>query len=254
MHRIEPDPAAVERIAALVRPAQRVLVITGAGISADSGLPTYRGIGGIYTDATLPDGMAIEELLSAPTWRRDPELVWEFLAGVVRTREEVAPNRAHEVLAAWQERAHVVILTQNVDGLHQDAGSRHVLEVHGRGRTLRCRCGWREEDVTYGDRTLPPLCPACGAIARPDVVLFGEMLPTEPLQRLAVERGRGFDVVLSIGTSDRFPYIIAPVLQAARRGTPTVQINPGTTELSPWVTVHARSGAAATLGAVHDLL
>ncbi len=244
----------LEQVADVLRAARRALFVTGAGVSADSGLPTYRGMGGLYDGVETPHGRPIEDILSGRTFQRDPELVWRYLGEVERACRSAKPNAAHRVIAALQDRMEVVVLTQNVDGLHLDAGSREVIEIHGTLRRLRCRCGAREEEVDYSRRRVPPRCAACERIMRPDVVLFGEMLPPGALQALRVHSDRGFDVVFSVGTSSLFPYISAPVLDAARRRVPTVEINPGDTELSARVAFHLRGRAAPTMTAIARLL
>jgi NAD-dependent deacetylase len=141
-----------------------------------------------------------------------------------------------------------VVLTQNVDGLHKDAGSTNVIEIHGTVRRLRCvRCAHREERADWAGLRIPPVCPSCGRAVRPDVVLFEESLPQKALRRLAHERNRGYDLVFSIGTTSGFPYIRQPVVTAAMMGIPTVEINPGFTEVSHLVVHRFANGAADTL-------
>jgi NAD-dependent deacetylase len=230
--------------------------VTGAGISADSGLPTYRGIGGLYeTDAT-EEGLPIEVLLSGETLARHPERTWKHLGAIERACRGARPNRAHEAIARLErEIPRVVVLTQNVDGLHRAAGSREVIEIHGDVHELACtRCGWQERVPDYSGLEIPPRCPACAAPARPAVVLFGEMLPREAVTRLQAELERGFDAVSSIGTTSVFPYIAAPVLMARSWGAGTVEVNPGQTEVSDEVDVRLRCGAAAAMAAILAVL
>lgn len=240
----------LDAVADHLRHARRVLFVTGAGLSADSGLPTYRGVGGLYEEADTPDGLAIEEVLSGGMFRRDPALTWRYILEIERACRGARPNRGHEVMAALQDRAEVVVLTQNVDGLHRAAGSRNVLEIHGRVDRLTCTACDHARDVpdfsglTFGEGVVR--CPECGEVLRPAVVLFDEFLPVGVVARLEEELARGFDVVLSVGTSSGFPYIAAPVVLQVQQGRPAVEINPGRTDVSDVVT-HRLVGRAAVI-------
>ena len=210
--------------------ARRMLFITGAGMSADSGLPTYRGVGGLYNDEATEDGLTIEDALSGQCFSVRPDITWKYLAAIQHNCRGVQPNAAHRALAALETGAEVVVLTQNIDGLHGRAGSTHVIEIHGTLEERYCpRCGIPADPC---DKCVPPRCMACGAVVRPHVVLFGEILPEPALDRLYAELRRGFDMVCAIGTSAVFPYIAEPVLQAVRAGIPTLEINPARTRLS----------------------
>lgn len=247
--------SAVEQLAAAVRDAERVLVITGAGVSADSGLPTYRGVGGLYEDAATEDGVAIEDALSGEMLVRDPALCWKHIHRIEAACRGAAPNDAHRVIAALQDRVELCVLTQNVDGLHRRAGSRRVLEIHGNVHTLDCtRCSYTTEVPDYAALAIPPQCPECGALVRPRVVLFGELLPHDAITELQRELRRGFDLVISVGTTSAFPYIAQPVVLAAAIGATTVEINPGDTAVSELVTLRIRERAAPTFAALEQLL
>ena len=145
-----------------------------------------------------------------------PEITWEFIMELERPARQAVPNRGHRVIAEMESHFDAVwTLTQNVDGLHQRAGSRRVLDVHGDLHDLACtRCGHAERVSDYAGLELPPRCPKCPGILRPGVVLFGEELPDAKMARLWSEVQAGFDVVFSIGTTSSFPYIAAPVLMA----------------------------------------
>jgi len=240
--------AGLDEVAGILRDARRILFVTGAGLSSDSGLPTYRGVGGLYEDADTPDGLSIEMVLSGGTFRRDPALVWKHILEIERACRGARPNRGHEVVAALQERAEVVVLTQNVDGLHRAAGSSDVIEIHGRVDILICTsCSHRAEVDDYAEVAFDggvPRCPDCEAVVRPEVVLFDELLPETATARLYHELARGFDVVLSVGTSSGFPYIAAPVALQAEQGKPAVEINPSRTDVS-YVVTHRLEGRAA---------
>ncbi|MEO0599906.1 MAG: NAD-dependent protein deacylase [Myxococcota bacterium] len=242
--------SALDVVAEQLARARRVLFVTGAGLSADSGLPTYRGVGGLYEDADTPAGLPIEEVLSGGMFARDPALVWKHVLEIEQACRGAAPNRGHEVMAAFETRADVVVLTQNVDGLHRAAGSRDVIEIHGRVDRLVCTsCGYLEEVADFSGLTFEDgvvRCPECGGVRRPTVVLFDELLPGGAVQRLEEELARGFDLVLSVGTSSGFPYIAAPVLLQVERGRVAVEINPGLTDVSEVVT-HRLPGRAAPI-------
>lgn len=246
------DTARVEQVAGLLRGARSVLFVTGAGLSADSGLPTYRGIGGLYQDTDPEDDLPIESLLSGETMARRPDLTWKYLLQIERACRGAGPNRGHAVIAEMERHfERVWVLTQNVDGFHHRAGSRNVIDIHGGLHTIRCtRCRYAQDVADYTAFSGVPRCPDCGAVVRPAVVLFGERLPARQLGAYQVETGRGFDVVFSVGTTSVFPYISAPVLDAYHRRTPSVEINPGDTDVTEFVTVKLRLGAAAALDAI----
>jgi NAD-dependent deacetylase len=240
------NESGLERVASYLRGASSVLFITGAGISADSGLPTYRGIGGLYDDADTPEGVPIEEALSGEMMRRNPALTWKYIHQIEASARGASFNRAHAVLAEAERRFdRVWVLTQNVDGLHRKAGSKNVIDIHGDVHQVLCtECERRESVTDYSHLPPLPLCPDCGAPLRPDVVLFGELLPLSKVEALERELLRGFDVVFSIGTTSVFPYIARPVIEARMRRNPTVEINPAETLISGEVDVKLSMRAA----------
>lgn len=249
------ERAAISRVVELLGDARSLLFITGAGVSAESGLPTYRGIGGLYEGDTTEEGLPIEEVLSGAMMRRRPELTWKYLAQIAEASRGATFNRAHKVMAEME--AHfdrVWTLTQNVDGFHRAAGSRNVIDIHGDMHELLCPgCGFRtriERPEDVEPLGMPPQCPDCACILRPDVILFGEILPMDKLGRLYQELETGFDVVFTVGTTSVFPYIAEPVASARRIGRSTVEINPGESEVSHLVDVKISLGAAVTLDAI----
>lgn len=247
----EPD---IQEIGALLRSASRVLFITGAGLSADSGMPVYRGVGGLYNDGGTEDGLPIEEALSGPVFARRPAVTWKYLLQIERACRGVEPNRGHRVIAELErDKPQTWVLTQNVDGLHLRAGSRNLIEIHGRFSDLYCLdCDYRETVSDYAHLGGVPACPACRGRLRPAVVLFGELLPEQAVSTLERELARGFDLIFSVGTSSLFPYISAPVFDAQRQGIPTVEINPGQSEISAACRYRLRMGAAEALAAIQD--
>ena len=231
-----------------LRSARRLLFITGAGISADSGLPTYRGVGGLYNNEATEDGLEIEDALSGDCLLTHPEITWKYLLQIQQNCQTVVPNAAHRAIAALETSHEVVVLTQNIDGLHTQAGSSRVIEIHGNQAVRYCmRC---HAPADADDRTLPPRCAHCGGVVRPGVVLFGESLPEAALITLQEELDQGFDLIFVIGTTAVFPYIAAPVMQAVRQGIPTVEINPARTRLSSQVRYYLPLGAVEAFAAI----
>jgi len=209
--------------------AQRVLVLTGAGVSAESGVPTFRGGG----QTAVWKGLPFDVISSGAMLERDLPAVWEWFnyrRGVLRA---LKPNAAHNAIARWQDRfPEFALVTQNVDGLHVTAGSRNVIELHGsvwRARCLTCeaRTNLRESDHATG----VPSCHECGAPMRPDVVLFGEMLPVGAFERAAME-AKSCDLCFVVGTS-AVVYPAASIPEIARSaGAYIVEVNPELTPLS----------------------
>lgn len=243
---------AIDIVVKQLAKAKSLLFITGAGVSADSGLPTYRGIGGLYNVEHPEEGFPIEEILSGDMIRRRPELTWKYLGQVERAARGARFNRGHEVIAAMEARfPRVWTLTQNIDGFHRAAGSKNVLEIHGRLDQLSCmKCDYERQVKDFDELTIPPRCPACGATVRPDVVLFGEQLPLDVVETFYAELDAGFDAVFSVGTTSTFPYIAGPIEMAQRRGWFSVEINPGVTRVSSLVDVKISLGASAALDAI----
>lgn len=221
-----------ESLLEAVRRAGSLGVVTGAGISAASGIPTYRGQGGIYDDPE--EGDRTVEALSGPTLRRDPDRTWNAVRNLALASRAAAPNPGHDAIVQLEDRvARFVLLTQNVDGLHEVAGSRNVIDIHGNLRRTICQeCGVIGDEPDWQDLQGAPRC-ACGGVLRPDVVLFEEMLPPDKVQRLYAELvSDPPDVVIAVGTTAMFPYICEPVHAARLAGGTTVEVNPERTALS----------------------
>ena len=247
---------ALADIALRLARAERVLFITGAGISADSGLPTYRGVGGLYNGEHTEDGLAIEDALSGQVFAQRPDITWKYLAQIEENCRGALPNPAHLAIAELERRLdRVTVFTQNVDGLHRKAGSSDVIEIHGNLQELFCTaCDFAETVDHLAGHEMPPRCPRCGSVLRPNVVLFGEALPEAAMERFLDALDAGFDMVFTIGTSGVFPYIAEPVAWAAQSGIPTVEINPLQTRLSPIVDYHLPLGAAVAMQALMQRL
>ncbi len=232
--------------------AESVLFITGAGVSAESGIPTYRGIGGLYNVGTTDEGFAIEEILSSYMLRENPALCWKYLAQIGLAVQGAKHNRAHEVMAEMENHFdRLWVLTQNVDGFHRAAGSKKLIEAHGNMHSLSCMgCGQKVLVDEFQTLEIPPKCPRCPALLRPDVVLFGELIDGPGIENLQTELDRGFDIVFSVGTTSVFPYIQAPLFMAQAAGKTTVEINPSQTEVSPMVDYRLQAPAAEALQAI----
>ena len=236
-----------------LRSSRRVLFITGAGVSADSGLPTYRGVGGLYNDGKMEEGLSIEEALSGDCFAVRPDIIWKYLVQIQHNCHAVQPNAAHRAIAALEQDLEVVVLTQNIDGLHLKAGSTNVIEIHG---TLdECCCTQCSRAMAYDTLDLPenlPRCSECAGVIRPKVVLFGEALPEQAMRRLYAALDEEFGMVFLIGTTAVFPYIAEPVVMAVRAGVPTVEINPARTRLSDHVDYYLPLGAAEAMSAIRQ--
>lgn len=246
------DEALIDRVVAMLAESHSILFVTGAGLSADSGLPTYRGIGGLYNTDGTEDGISIENAISGDTLLERPDLTWKYLSRIEEACRGAHHNRGHEVIAEIEAHfERVWTLTQNIDGFHRAAGARNVIDIHGDLHDLRCmRCAFRQTVDDYSGLSFPPHCPQCKGILRPDVVLFGEMLPEAKLHTLLQQLRRGFDMVFTIGTTSVFPYIAEPVRLAAEQGRPTVEINPGRSQVTRLVDVRLAMGAATALDAI----
>lgn len=224
----------------LLRERVATVVLTGAGISAESGIATFRGGTGSLWDKFRP-----EELASADGFLANPKLVWEWYQWRRRLINEAGPNPGHLTLAEMEkELPNFTLITQNVDNLHQRAGSREVIELHGNIHRNKCqRCAAPFPDVDFEPERLPQ-CP-CGGSIRPDVVWFGEMLPEAALN-LATQRSAKARLFFSIGTSAVvYPAADLPLI-AKRCGAYLVEINPEETMLTPFAdeVFSAPSGSA----------
>jgi NAD-dependent deacetylase len=220
-----------------------VAVLTGAGISAESGVPTFRGEGGLWRNYRA------EDLATPPAFRQNPELVWEWYNWRRGLIGACQPNAAHWTLADMERHfEEFVLITQNIDGLHNLAGNRQPVELHGNIWRMRCTrmCSSPWVDRTIPLPVIPPRCPACGAFARPDVVWFGESLPGEALNRAFVA-AQSCQMMLVIGTSALVqPAASLPVV-ALEGGAYVVEINPQPTPLSNAVDRIIRQPAAIAL-------
>jgi NAD-dependent deacetylase len=212
-----------------LRAARSVVALTGAGISAESGVPTFRD-----AQTGLWAKYSAEQLATPQAFLANPRMVWDWYVWRRQLTAQANPNPGHLALVQLQERfPEFTLITQNVDGLHARAGSRDVIELHGRIATTLC-FDERTPVADYTDDGLtPPRCPRCGALLRPGVVWFGESLPLEALVR-AERAAQSCDVVLSIGTSGLVQPAAGLPLLAKQRGALLIEVNPSPTPLTPY--------------------
>lgn len=251
----------IEAAVVRLKNARRVFVLTGAGMSAESGVPTFRGDGGLWRNHRA------EELATPEAFRRDPKLVWEWYGWRQGVVGKCAPNAGHEALARAPGRfERLTLVTQNVDGLHEMAGSRDVVEMHGNIWKARCAeevtpqgaaarkahpdgsdtARWRTlVDFTAEGVAMPPLC-SCGGLLRPHIVWFGEALDEGVLGRAFAE-AENAEVLISVGTSGVvYPAAMLPRI-AADTGATVIEVNPHETPASSLATFVLRGGAAEIL-------
>lgn len=241
----------IDAVGVLLSQARSALFITGPGVSMDSGLPMYRGIPGLVRKKP-EDGRLFETALSVETLRRKPEMTWKYLLRMEASIRAVQPNRAHAVLLAIATKVErCTIMTVNVDRLHQRAGSKDVIEMHGALFDLLCwRCELSTRHDSFDALDIPPKCPTCGETLRPDMPLFGEALPADPFTRLQAELDTGFDMVFAIGVGTMFPYLARPVLLARSEGIPTIEIGAQRTEVSEVVDFRFKGTPSTVLDAI----
>jgi NAD-dependent deacetylase len=235
----------VADLGTLLRERQPCVVLTGAGISTESGIPDFRSPTGIWAEYDPMEYAAID------AFRRDPVKVWEFYALRFEVLTRAEPNAGHLALAELERRGLVqAVVTQNIDGLHERAGSRDVIEVHGSIRTAVCldcreRVSLAEVIVALRDRAAPP-CPACGAILKPDVVMFGELLPVAAMER-AVELAQAAGLLLVVGSSlEVYPVAGLPEETVSAGGALAI-VNRGPTPFDRLAEVRIDAAAGETL-------
>jgi NAD-dependent deacetylase len=224
----------------------QVTVLSGAGISADSGVPTFRDV-----ETGLWAQVDPYEMSSEQGWRRHPDTVWAWYLWRHYLIDKVQPNDAHRAVAAWQDYAEVHVVTQNVDNLHERAGSKRVYHLHGslfEFRCDRCQLPYMGELPAMPEpvaSVTPPVC-ACGGVIRPNVVWFGEPLPEAAWQN-AVDAVSAADVVIVVGTSAIvYPAAGLPEMAVAN-GIPVIEVNPEPTPLSRVATVSLRESATQAM-------
>ena len=231
----------IATVAARVKTATSMVALTGAGVSAESGIPTFRGPEGLWQQYRP------EDLATPQAFARDPRLVWEWYDWRRQKIAPASPNPAHEVLAHFEKIVpDFLLITQNIDGLHRLAGSRSLIEMHGSIWHVRCLAeGSVRENRAVPLGALPPRCP-CGSLLRPDVVWFGESLSPDD-QRRAFAAAESADVFLTIGTSALVQPAASLPIVAKDRGAFVVEINPVPTPISALVDAHLQGAAGVIL-------
>lgn len=228
-----------ESISKKLRYAKKIVFVTGAGVSQESGIPTFRGKDGLWRNY---DAM---KLASIDAFYDNPKLIWEWYNERRKNIFSAEPNLGHKVIAELEKFTKVVVLTQNIDGLHQRAGSTEVLELHGSIVKIKCTsCDFKSEISTeFVD--IPPLC-KCGNILRPDVIWFGESLPQDVWQQ-AIIHASICDVMIIVGTS----LVVSPAntlpIYAKQNNAILIEINPEKTMMSSYMDLSIRSSGAIAL-------
>jgi len=238
---METIPDIIEAAEILSR-AERLAVLTGAGISAESGIPTFRGEEGLWKKYRA------EDLATPEAFARDPELIWEWYdwrRGIFASKK---PNPGHLVLAEWERIfPSLALITQNIDGLHKRAGSENIIELHGNAWKLRCT-----EESTVSEnydvplKENPPLCAACGALLRPHVVWFGEMLDSDIIHKASLLSST-CDAMLVIGTSAVVQPAASLPFSALNRGAKVIEVNPMPTPLTSYADLSFRGKSGEIL-------
>src|SRR5512139_1222483 len=223
----------------LFRTPRKIAALTGAGISQESGLRTFRDV-----QTGLWAQYKPEELASPEAFARDPKLIWDWYAWRREAVKAVRPNPGHYALVEMEQHSPgFTLITQNVDGLHRMAGSQNLLELHGNIQRVRCADCYAFTEIWEDDSEAVPRCQVCGGLLRPDVVWFGETLPRDQLQ-VAVVVSRSCDVFFSIGTSGIVQPAASLGFAAHNRGAVVVEINAEQTPLTPKANyvMHGKSG------------
>jgi len=228
-----------ESIIEQIKDIQKIVFVTGAGISQESGIPTFRGKDGLWRNYNAM------ELATIDAFYKNPKLVWEWYNERRRNIFAAQPNLGHKAITELEKYAEVVILTQNIDGLHQKAGSTKVLELHGSIVKIKCSvCDFKDEMITEFSE-IPPLC-KCGNILRPDVVWFGESLPQDVWQKAIIFSSQ-CDLMIIAGTS----LVVSPAntlpIYAKQNNAKLIEINPEKTEMSSEMDLVIRNTSARVL-------
>jgi NAD-dependent deacetylase len=228
-----------ETIVDSIKTAKKIVFVTGAGISQESGIPTFRGKDGLWRKY---DPM---QLATIDAFFDNPKLVWEWYEERRKNILNAQPNAGHMAIAQLEKYKEVVVLTQNIDGLHQRAGSTNVLELHGSIIRIKCTdCDFKDE-ITTSFEDLPPSC-SCGSILRPDVVWFGEPLPQDVWQK-AICHASSCDVMIIAGTS----LVVSPAnslpVYAKQNNSMLIEVNPEETLMSSEMDLSIRATSVKAL-------
>lgn len=228
-----------ESLSRQIKDAQKIVFVTGAGISQESGIPTFRGKDGYWRKY---DPM---QLATIDAFYENPKLVWEWYEERRKNILEAQPNKGHFAIAELAKYKHVIVLTQNIDGLHQRAGSKKVYELHGSIIRIKCTVCDYMDNITSSFESLPPKC-KCGNILRPDVVWFGEPLPQDVWME-AIRHAQSCDVMIIAGTS----LVVSPAnylpIYAKQNGAVLIEVNPEKTVMSSEMDLSVRETSANAL-------
>lgn len=235
----------IRQAAELLAGASCVCVSSGAGMSVESGIPTFRGEDGLWSQVN------VQEMATPEAFAKNPSKVWEWYRWRRESLAKIEPHAGHRLLAEWEERVDdFVVVTQNIDGLHHAAGSKNVIELHGRMDMVRCaQCDYRQQGLE--DLGPDPHCPKCEGWLRPDVVWFGEMLPPGALEA-AFAAARRCDVLILVGTSGVVQPAASLAEVARSSGGRIIEVNPNPTPLSSLADVCIRQGCRDALTAVDE--
>ncbi len=231
----------IKRAADILRSAQCAIAFTGAGVSYESGIPTFRGGEGSVWSQYDPEDIDIEHFLSNPSksWKTIKACFYSFME-----RKDIKPNKAHIVLSRLEKSGLLkAVITQNIDGLHQEAGSEHVIEFHGTTKTASCiKCHHQIPSSEIDMNADVPLCPKCGGLLKPDFVFFGEGIPEKALDE-SFDLADKADVCIVVGTSGVvMPAAMIPI-KVKQHGGRLIEISPDNTELTKYADVHIHLGA-----------
>ena len=228
-----------ESVSEKIKNSKKIVFVTGAGISQESGIPTFRGNDGLWKNY---DPM---KLATIDAFYDDPKLVWEWYEDRRKNILAAKPNAGHDAIAELEKFTDVVVLTQNIDGLHQRAGSKNVLELHGSIIRIKCTVCDYNANIPNGFQSLPPMC-ECGNILRPDVVWFGESLPQDIWQKAMIEAS-SCDVMIIAGTS----LVVSPAntlpMYAKQNNSILIEVNPEETEMSSEMEISIKKTSAIAL-------
>ena len=228
-----------EEIADKIRNSKKIVFVTGAGISQESGIPTFRGKDGLWRKY---DAM---QLATIDAFYNNPQLVWEWYNERRNNIFSAKPNPGHKAIAELEKHAEVIVLTQNIDGLHQRAGSSKVLELHGSIIKIKCTVCDFNEDIMTEIEEIPPIC-KCGGILRPDVVWFGEPLPQDVWQEAMIHSNQ-CDIMVIAGTS----LVVSPAntlpIYAKQNNAFLIEVNPEETIMSADMDFSVRNSSAVSL-------
>lgn len=235
-----------ELLSKKIKNAKKIVFVTGAGISQESGIPTFRGNDGLWRKY---DPM---QLATIDAFNDDPKLVWEWYEDRRKNILNAKPNPGHSAIAELEKFSDVTVLTQNIDGLHQRAGSSHVLELHGSIIRIKCTVCDFEDDIPTSFENLPPKCTKCGNILRPDVVWFGEPLP-QKVWNQAITEASNCDIMIIAGTS----LVVSPAntlpVYAKQNNAILIEVNPEQTQMSSEMDMTLRTTSAKALPSILNI-